>query len=375
MKILHIASFSGNIGDNASHAGLYRILADSISKPEITECEIRRFYNNYRYSDKQRFDSEFVDYANTFDQVIIGGGGFLEYHLPDSPNGTTLGFPPDVLKRITTPYLLCSLGCEEKQRIPEGNAKRFQRFLNDILEHPKLTLAIRNDGSRHVIDSVAPDASGEFPELLDNGFFFPPPEQPSPFGRERPYFALNLAYDQLFLRQSLEPSFSPDDFMATLADTLANVIQTHDLDIVLVPHIHSDLVGINALLGILDNWLVRTRVHVAPVVTGFEHQNAVWSLYRDATFVIATRLHANICSLVMRKPIVGIAVLNRIRDLYDSIGLSSLSVDPTGDLSSEIIQRSEALMKPGAGEDLNSSSGFAERARETREFYRNYFDA
>tara|TARA_B100000989_G_C19449332_1_gene431017 strand:+ start:778 stop:924 length:147 start_codon:yes stop_codon:yes gene_type:complete len=35
MKVLHLASFSGNIGDNASHYGLYKILDELIKISEI----------------------------------------------------------------------------------------------------------------------------------------------------------------------------------------------------------------------------------------------------------------------------------------------------------------------------------------------------
>lgn len=76
-KILHVASFVGNIGDNASHMGLHNILKSIVKIPfTIDEMEIRRFYKNYNLPDKMMFDSQFVHLANCYDLLIIGGGWF-----------------------------------------------------------------------------------------------------------------------------------------------------------------------------------------------------------------------------------------------------------------------------------------------------------
>lgn len=56
MNILHIASFSGNIGDNISHIGFENILSQLHINLDITRLEIRKFYNNYNLGDKRFFD-------------------------------------------------------------------------------------------------------------------------------------------------------------------------------------------------------------------------------------------------------------------------------------------------------------------------------
>ena len=78
-KILHVASFIGNIGDNASHCGFYSILHSVMGgNASIEQQEIRKFYKNYHDADKLSFDLDFVDYANRFGLLIIGGVGFLD---------------------------------------------------------------------------------------------------------------------------------------------------------------------------------------------------------------------------------------------------------------------------------------------------------
>lgn len=54
MKILHVASFVGNIGDNASHQGLEGILKEYFNNYDITRLEIRKFYKNYNRVDKKK---------------------------------------------------------------------------------------------------------------------------------------------------------------------------------------------------------------------------------------------------------------------------------------------------------------------------------
>ena len=57
MKLLHIASFTGNIGDNCSHNGFRNIL-DSIDFKvnKLKKLEIRDFYNNRDIRYKKYFD-------------------------------------------------------------------------------------------------------------------------------------------------------------------------------------------------------------------------------------------------------------------------------------------------------------------------------
>lgn len=61
MKILHIASFVGNVGDNMSHIGLRRVLDDMFKNYQIDILEIRKFYMNYAGADKHSFDNRFLE--------------------------------------------------------------------------------------------------------------------------------------------------------------------------------------------------------------------------------------------------------------------------------------------------------------------------
>ena len=157
MRILHIASFNGNIGDNASHIGFRNILKMLGIIATIDQIEIRRFYKNYSLLDKQNFDWDFVKKANQYDLVVFGGGGFLDYWVPNSETGTTIDISLSLFQQLRVPVLFTSIGCIPHRNVPEGNVEKFSRFINAILEKKNAILAVRNDGSKMVLKSVLGD--------------------------------------------------------------------------------------------------------------------------------------------------------------------------------------------------------------------------
>lgn len=75
MKALHLASFNGNIGDIANHRGFYNMFCKYVDKKvEFVPLEMREFYRSWNI---RKYDEEFINYINTFDVFIIGGGSFF----------------------------------------------------------------------------------------------------------------------------------------------------------------------------------------------------------------------------------------------------------------------------------------------------------
>jgi len=75
MRILHLASFSGNYKDIVNHNGFYNNLARLCdSKLQIDQEEIRDYYTIRK---NKSFDSSFVEYVNKYDLLVIGGGNFF----------------------------------------------------------------------------------------------------------------------------------------------------------------------------------------------------------------------------------------------------------------------------------------------------------
>ena len=258
MKMLHIASFTGNIGDNCSHNGFYNILKlINIDITKIVNLEIRDFYNNRDLNNKRFFDLAFAEFANKFDLIVIGGGGFLDYFVEGSATGTTINISKKVLDSIKTPILLSSVGCVPTRFVPRGNSEKFLNFLEYVKSKNKIEILFRNDGSlKHLREQFGNKLCSHFEDILDNGFHFELKNNRI-FKTKRKFIAINTSYDQLLMVKSLSKQSNLKKFYKELCKVINFIVQDLGLDVCLVPHIYQDLVGINLIIEELDDFIVR----------------------------------------------------------------------------------------------------------------------
>ncbi len=336
IKILHIASFLGNIGDNASHIGLYNIFDKLLDDYVVTKIEIRKFYKNYQKDDKQYFNQEFVDLINDFDLCIIGGGGFLDYWIPNSKTGTTIDIDPKLIKDIKTPTLFTSIGCNPHKEIPEGNIEKFRVFLDEAIKNKNIKIAVRNDGS---VNSIKRDIGEKYlnfiDEILDHGFFY---TIDSPMGRiiDKKYIAINITNDQVLMKSELRSKIDMDIYHQELKATIKYIVNELKLHIVFVPHIYSDLKAISNLLDVIDDDIIRNHITIAPSIQGDHGANYLFSIYKNSEIILATRFHANVCNIAMGKKVIGLIALDRVEYLYQSIGIKNRTVLLDARFSEEI---------------------------------------
>ena len=320
-RILHLASFIGNIGDNASHFGLGNILNTISDKsPEIDKLEIRRFYKNYNLPDKLFFDETFVELTNNYDVVIIGGGGFFNFCIENSKTGTTLDFSDDIFLKIKTPIIISSMGILQHQDVPEGNLQKFENFLNLILNKDNATLALRNDGSKDIINKLFGSKYEVIPEILDNAFFYKPKKLEFPIS-EKKYILINITKDQIQMKNMIIGSVNYKFYLSELRKFIKKVIKESDLNIVFAPHIFSDYIAIQELLSGINEFHIRTRIIVSPHVQEDFGCNLIFNIYQKAEFIIGMRFHANVCSIAMEKKSVGLVALDRVDYLYKNMGI------------------------------------------------------
>jgi len=326
MNILHMASFKGNVGDNASHLGFYSILNDIGIKFSVDKIEIRKLYKNYKGSDRINFDVDFINKINSYDLCVIGGGGFLDYWVPDSKTGTTIDVDPDLVSLINIPTIFTSIGSNPHKKIPEGNIEKFKFFLDKIKCNEKIRIFLRNDGS---MESIKRDLGEEFlcgiTEILDHGFFY---NQKLEFPRivENEYVAINITEDQIHMQSNLRAHLGDFDYWGELKSIVEYCISIKKYDVVFVPHISSDLKAIGKLLDMLDDTMVRNNISVAPCLQGDFGTEHIFSIYKNSECVIGTRFHANVCSIAMGKKAIGLVALDRVEYLYRSLGASDRAV-------------------------------------------------
>ncbi len=338
MKILHVASFVGNVGDNASHMGFNQILSSFFGRYEVTKLEIRKFYKNYKFKDRIYFDLDFVNYANKFDLLVIGGGGFLDYWLKDSLTGTTIDMAPDLLSKIKVPTLITSVGCAPHHTVPDGNVEKFRVFLDRMIDNDKIRIAVRNDGS---INSFKNEIGAKYldyiEEVLDSAFFYSP-SNTNYNQTDRSYVAINITSDQIKMNSSFRGNIDEKQYYCELRKLVNHIVINKGLDVVFVPHIYRDYEAISILLNGLDDYLIRERISVAPGVQYNSGADTIISVYKNSIFTLGSRFHANVCGLAMGKATIGMAALDRIAYLYDSFDLSMNCILMDSAFSSNMIK-------------------------------------
>lgn len=333
MKILHLASFDGNVGDHANHSGFRSSMDQYIDETkEYTNMEIREFYKSWNL---RRFDMELVDYINTFDLLVIGGGNFFEMCWDYSSTGTTIDLSKELLTSIQCPILFNGLGIDDKNgTVSEQNIKKFGKFLSTITSSNQYLVSVRNDGSKEIAAKYFPPSiMDRIIKVPDGGFFVNPKEYEHveiPHGYN--IIAINLAGDSPNIRFSsdgMDGRITEKEFISQFAKYLMHILEYDDnLFVVFVPHIIKDYELITKVINNVIDCLVRTRISIAPCVNGsITDGDYIMDIYRKSTLSLGMRYHANVCSLAVDTPFIGIVNFYKHKRLFYDIGLSDRMVE------------------------------------------------
>ncbi|MDB9716720.1 polysaccharide pyruvyl transferase family protein [Methylophilaceae bacterium] len=356
MKILHVASFSGNIGDNASHMGLRKVLSLLVKCPEITELEIRDFYKNAGLKDKKYFDQSYVKLCNEFDLIIWGGGGYLDYWVPNSSTGTTFDITIDVMNQINPPTLITSVGCVPGKPVPEGNKAKFNDFLAYIASSNNFHLMLRNDGSfKHIKENFSKSLAEAFSVILDNAFHYEyEPSAGLPLTRD--YVAMNIAYDQILMTGESAAILAEDDYYQEIVKIVNYIIVDCKLDVCFIPHISADIKAIDRVISKLSDKYVRKNILIAPYMSGNAGANYNFGIYKNSVLSIGNRFHANVCGISLGVKTIGLAALDRITQLYSSLDLLDSCVTVDHGFSKDVIHKISQNIGINSSNSSNSLS-------------------
>ncbi|QIP01745.2 polysaccharide pyruvyl transferase family protein [Bradyrhizobium symbiodeficiens] len=333
VSVLHVASFLGNIGDNANHAGFRPWFERLVGRPvDWIAFEIRDVYRGHK-----AFDAEFAEAANRADLVVIGGGNYFELWVEKSVTGTSISIPSDVLASIRTPIFFNALGVDEGQGVTETTLGRFRGFLSSLLASDRYLVSVRNDGASDTLRKHVPDLPlDRIIPLPDGGFFARYPALATDRGTN---FAINLAGDMLDRRFPGGAHHDYAGFLTEFADMLAALdVQTPELRLVFVPHIFADLRVYADLLSRLPDRIRRERVRVAAYDNGDAAAADAFQEYAAADVAMGMRFHANVVAIAHRVPIVGLFCYDQIWHLYREIDIEEQLVDV------RVLGFSEALM-------------------------------
>lgn len=321
LKIVQLACYSGNIGDNANLRGTRRLLRRSLPwELSFTDLDILDFLWGRR-----RFDGEFQELVNRHDLFIIGGGGFFELSDDQSATGTPLDFSRELLQGIRTPMVFHALGVDAAEQVPRERVERFRRFLDYLFSRPDVLVSIRNDGAGATVARLLGEEYRRRLHLVpDGGFFTEVKEAAHPELKPgRITVAINLAGDMLPHRfPGGESHLDFAGFLAELARALRGFLQQEPrAELVLVPHIFKDVAAAGALLSSLGVPYCRRRANLAPLLQGPGAQGYIFDLYRRCQLVLGMRFHANVCPLGLATPTLGLVCYPQIAALYRELEL------------------------------------------------------
>ncbi len=319
MRILHVASFLGNIGDNFNHYGTRKLLEKKFGKIDWVEIEIREtFRKNFS------FDKSFAKYCNEFDAVIFGGGNFFELWVDKSVNNTSADIAFEVIDLIRVPFYFYALGVDPGMGITEKGISKFIKWINYVKQKSNFYLSCRNDGAFKILKEIFPDEFYlNFQQLMDGGFLVDKDKLINKYNsKDCKYIGINIAGDMLDLRFNKDISYSR--FLELFSKNISLIIKNNSTyKILLIPHIFRDLKVINDLLEIVDDKYRRERIDVAPLFQGSDGMKRTVEEYQKCSIVLANRFHSNVIALILQKNVFGLYNYRQIKDLYNEINLEN----------------------------------------------------
>lgn len=315
LNILHVASFTGNIGDNANHSGFKTRLTEKLGFClNFTDYEIREVYWK-----NKKFDENFVHLANEHDLIVVGGGNYFELWVDDSKTGCSFDIDLELLKMIKPPLVFNALGVDPAQGASETALRKFRKFLDVIIESPQMLLSCRNDGSKKALkDIVGEKYEKEFFHVPDAGFYTKINDYYHPeLDGNRKNVVVQLAGDMIEARypNKVKKDISFDTFLKGMGEVVTSLCEG-GANVIFIPHIFRDISIISAVIDKIPDEIRRKYVKTAPYLIGDEGQSYIFDLYNKADLVLAMRFHANVCSFGLGTPCIGLVNYRQIKELF-----------------------------------------------------------
>lgn len=322
MRAIHIASFGGNIGDILNHNGFYKTIGKDIGLDQVTQIEIRRFYKNALPSEKLSFSDDLLNEINTYDILILGGGGFFDLRWSYSHTGTTLDLSQDFIDGIKIPVIVNAMGYHEFFRDTSlDNCKAFGQFITTILNNGWF-LSFRNDGSTARFRKRFGNLGNNYLLTVpDNGFFAIDKNQLSAIGIKRKEKVIGFCITNDLFCGEYNGNLSINEFNHQITDIIALLSERYQ--IVLFPHTPDDVATIGSLFRELPSRSKRYNIVIAPYNSnGSDSIFELARYYNSCDLIVGMRFHSLIMGLQLGCPTIALAGHQQIEDFYCEIGLT-----------------------------------------------------
>lgn len=327
-KYVHIASFSGNIGDIINHLGFY----ESVVPEEMisSKIEIRRFYNNCR---ECSFDNNLAEAINRNDGLILGGGGFFDVRWGNSSTGTTINMSSEFIDSIRVPVLVNAMGIHFDDTNPLA-IKRFCQFLDYVLNRDNWMISIRNDGSISRLLKKTGIYDERIISVPDNGFLF---RRSNCYSDESNIVGLSFSSD--LISDEYNGGITDGCFVDELSKVCKYLLE-EGKELLFYLHAPQDIEMLSKLYIKLGNALFRENIRIAPFdVYTRNNAYAIDELYRKCSFVISMRFHGCVTGIKNLIPTIGLAGHEQIQGLFEELELNDQFVIAEDGFSEVLIDR------------------------------------
>lgn len=318
LRILHLASFSGNIGDIESQKSFRRWFDKLLPDFEITwiNFEIRNFFRR-EHEVFESFDSQ----VTQSDLVVVGGGNFLELWPEDSPSGTSLPFGLDYLKKVDTPFFINAIGVDDGQGVGKVAAEKFSEFINALASSRRVFLSFRNDGSIQTVKKFLNQENLVACRNLPDHGFFTLEEKSKPKTNELT-LGINLAIDMPRIRFENYQG-SAESFLIQFAHSIESLASNFtQLRFQFIPHMFSDLEAYSLVLRNLSDKTRREKVTVSPY-DATANSNVANLAYNQISMLIAMRFHSHVFGLEREIPTFSLVSYPQIAKLIKDISINN----------------------------------------------------
>ncbi len=327
-RMIHIASFDGNLGDLVNHRGFYDSMG--IDEKKIEKVEIRHFYNKCFLEPKMSFDPEFAAHVNESDLLILGGGSFFDVSYDRSGTGTTLDFKEGFADRLKIPVLVNAMGFHpDRSHMTAINT--FKTFFDDILSRPDWFIALRNDGSGNRLKEVYGDHfDGRVMIVPDNGFMCPVIRDKIKVDTDRRIVGISLSRD---INEGYSGGLTRDEYREKIIGYIDRLSERYFL--IFFPHTPGDLEMIDAVLEKLGRERFRRNIVIAPYIPNMNGVYEMMRYYRACDVIVGMRFHACVMAFINHIPVAALSLHDQISDFFDELGLSDLCVKVSSDRFTE----------------------------------------
>ena len=336
-KVLHIASFGGNVGDLINHNGFYRLFDDLFDRDGSDRIEIRDFY--YSAYPRLLFDQKMLDTINKHDMVVFGGGNFFDCRWEGSRTGTTLDMSQDFISRIKVPVLVNCMGYDAPEFYGMTNLeveRRFETFIRQISECPNWFVSFRNDESYYRITQKYPWLRTDRVHKAPDCAFYN-----SYRGDTLPknILGLNVSHD-LFRDDYNGRDMTINHFDCVIANFIKEMC-SDGWSVRFFLHTPQDIYTVAGICRMLPDKLLRSHITIATMELYGDISKVAEkyiSSYAECGIVVGMRFHACVSGLIAGVPTIALAGHSKMESLYRELGLSQYCIRVMGDFGKKLYE-------------------------------------